>query len=267
MRRSWQVRIGGVILGVLALVAALAPVLTRYDPARPDMAAQMTPPSGAHPFGTDNLGRDLLSRVMFGSRVSLRIGVISVGIATSCGVTLGLLAGYFPRLDNAIMRTMDVLLAFPGLLLAIAIIGALGPSLTNAMIAIGISATPVFVRLTRAQVLAVKVEDYIEAARAIGNPHLRIALRHILPNVTAPLIVQATLAIAAAVIAEASLSFLGLGQQPPAPSWGSMLNTAKNYIDNAPWMSIWPGLSIFLLVLSFNLLGDGLRDALDPHQR
>ena len=152
-------------------------------------------------------------------------------------------------------------------ILAIALAAFLGPSLTNAMIAIGISATPVFIRLTRAQVLSVKVEDYVEAARAIGNSHLRIALRHILPNVVAPLIVQSTLAIAAAVIAEASLSFLGLGQQPPAPSWGSMLNTAKNYIDNAPWMAIWPGLSIFLLVLSFNLLGDGLRDALDPRHK
>ncbi len=156
------------------------------------------------------------------------------------------------------------MLACPLLILAISLAAFLGPSLTNAMIAIGIAATPVFIRLTRAQVLAVKVEDYVEAARAVGNSSLRIALRHIFPNIVAPLIVQATLAIAAAVIAEASLSFLGLGQQPPAPSWGSMLNTAKNYVENAPWMAVWPGLAIFLLVLSFNLLGDGLRDALDP---
>ena len=152
----------------------------------------------------------------------------------------------------------------PALVSVLALAAFLGPSLSNAMVAIGISATPIFIRLTRGQVLAVKVEDYVEAARALGNPHLRIALRHILPNVVAPLIVQATLAIAAAIIAEASLSFLGLGQQPPAPSWGSMLNTAKNYVENAPWMAVWPGASIFLLVLSFNLLGDGLRDALDP---
>jgi peptide/nickel transport system permease protein len=183
-------------------------------------------------------------------------------------VPVGLAAGYLGGwVDALISRITDAMLACPFLILAIALAAFLGPSLTNAMIAIGISATPIFIRLTRAQVLAVKVEDYVEAARAVGNSHLRIALRHILPNIVAPLIVQATLAIAAAVIAEASLSFLGLGQQPPAPSWGSMLNTAKNYIDNAPWMSVWPGLSIFLLVLSFNLLGDGLRDAFDPRHK
>ena len=179
-----------------------------------------------------------------------------------------LAAGYLGRwIDALISRITDAMLACPFLILAIALAAFLGPSLTNAMIAIGISATPIFVRLTRAQVMAVKVEDYIEAARAVGNPRLRIALRHIFPNILAPVIVQATLAIAAAIIAEASLSFLGLGQQPPAPSWGSMLNTAKNYVDNAPWMAVWPGLSIFLLVLSFNLLGDGLRDALDPRHQ
>ena len=180
------------------------------------------------------------------------------------GLAAGFLGGF---VDGLISRITDAFLACPFLILAIALAAFLGPSLTNAMIAIGVSATPIFVRLTRAQVINIKVEDYVEAARAVGNPPLRIALRHIMPNILAPLIVQATLAIAAAVIAEASLSFLGLGQQPPAPSWGSMLNVAKNYVDNAPWMAIWPGLSIFLLVLSFNLLGDGLRDALDPRQR
>ena len=181
---------------------------------------------------------------------------------------IGLAAGFIDgAVDALISRITDSFLACPFLILAIALAAFLGPSLTNAMIAIGVSATPIFVRLTRAQVINVKVEDYIEAARAVGNPPLRVALRHVMPNIAAPLIVQATLAIAAAVIAEASLSFLGLGQQPPAPSWGSMLNTAKNYVDNAPWMAIWPGLSIFGLVLSFNLLGDGLRDALDPRQR
>jgi peptide/nickel transport system permease protein len=208
------------------------------------------------------------SRVIWGARASLLAGLVSVSISLSLGVPIGLLAGYVGGwIDALISRFTDAMLACPFLILAIALAAFLGPSLTNAMIAIGISATPVFIRLTRAQVLSVKVEDYVEAARAIGNSHLRIALRHILPNVVAPLIVQATLAIAAAVIAEASLSFLGLGQQPPAPSWGSMLNTAKNYIDNAPWMAVWPGLSIFLLVLSFNLVGDGLRDALDPRHR
>jgi peptide/nickel transport system permease protein len=191
-----------------------------------------------------------------------------VSISLALGVPIGMAAGYLGRwVDALISRITDAMLACPFLILAIALAAFLGPSLTNAMIAIGISATPIFIRLTRAQVLAAKSEDYVEAARALGNPHLRIALRHIFPNIVAPLIVQATLAIAAAVIAEASLSFLGLGQQPPAPSWGSMLNTARNYVDQAPWMAIWPGLSIFLLVLSFNLLGDGLRDALDPRHK
>jgi peptide/nickel transport system permease protein len=176
-----------------------------------------------------------------------------------------MLAGYVGGwIDMAISRVADAMLACPFLILAIALAAFLGPSLANAMVAIGVAATPVFIRLTRGQVMAVKVEDYVTAARAIGNSDLRIALRHILPNIVAPLVVQATLAIAAAVIAEASLSFLGLGQQPPAPSWGSMLNTAKNYVEGAPWMAVWPGLAIFLLVLSFNLVGDGLRDALDP---
>jgi peptide/nickel transport system permease protein len=224
-------------------------------------------PSAAHWFGTDEIGRDVLSRVIWGARASLLAGLVSVCISLAFGVPIGLIAGYVGRgTDALISRITDAMLACPFLILAIALAAFLGPSLTNAMIAIGISATPIFIRLTRAQVLSVKVEDYVEAARAVGNPHWRIALRHVLPNAVPPLIVQATLAIAAAVIAEASLSFLGLGQQPPAPSWGSMLNTAKNYIDNAPWMAIWPGLSIFLLVLSFNLLGDGLRDALDPRR-
>ena len=210
----------------------------------------------------------MLSRVVWGTRASLLAGVVSVSISLAFGVPIGLAAGFVGGfVDAAISRLTDAFLACPFLILAIALAAFLGPNLTNAMIAIGISATPIFVRLTRAQVINVKVEDFIEAARALGNSPLRIALRHVLPNVLPPLIVQATLAIAAAVIAEASLSFLGLGQQPPAPSWGSMLNTAKNYVDNAPWMAIWPGLAIFVLVLAFNLLGDGLRDALDPRQR
>ena len=184
------------------------------------------------------------------------------------GVPIGLLAGYVGGwVDALISRMTDAMLACPFLILAIALAAFLGPSLTNAMIAIGISATPIFVRLTRAQVLQVKVEDYVEAARAVGNSQLRIALRHVLPNIVPPLIVQATLAIAAAIIAEAALSFLGLGQQPPAPSWGSMLNAAQRFLTNAPWMAVWPGLAIFLVVLSFNLVGDGLRDALDPRER
>jgi len=225
-------------------------------------------PSWAYLFGTDEIGRDVLSRVIWGARASLMAGLVSVSISMALGIPIGLLAAYLGGwTDSIISRFTDSMLAVPFLILAIALSAFLGPSLGNAMIAIGVSAMPVFIRLTRAQVMAVKVEDYIEAARAVGNPHWRIALRHILPNVLPPLIVQASLSIAAAIIAEASLSFLGLGQQPPAPSWGSMLNTAKNYMDNAPWMAVWPGLSIFLLVLSFNLLGDGLRDALDPRQK
>ncbi|MEO8835825.1 MAG: ABC transporter permease, partial [Caldimonas sp.] len=217
---------------------------------------------------TDEIGRDVFARVIWGTRASLLAGVVSVSISLALGVPIGLAAGFVGGfVDALISRITDAFLACPFLILAIALAAFLGPNLTNAMIAIGVSATPIFVRLTRALVINVKVEDFIEAARALGNSPVRIAVRHVLPNILAPVIVQATLAIAAAIIAEASLSFLGLGQQPPAPSWGSMLNTAKNYVDNAPWMAIWPGLAIFLLVLSFNLFGDGLRDVLDPRQR
>jgi peptide/nickel transport system permease protein len=254
-----------VVIAVFVAVALFAPLIAPYDPIATSFSTVRKAPSAAHWFGTDEIGRDVLSRVIFGARASLLAGVVSVLISLSIGVPVGLLAGYAGgTTDMLISRITDALLACPFLILAIALAAFLGPSLVNAMIAIGISATPVFIRLTRGTTLAVKAEDFVLAARAIGNPPWRIALRHVLPNIVPPLLVQATLAIAAAVIAEASLSFLGLGQQPPQPSWGSMLNTAKNYIDNAPWMAIWPGLSIFLLVLSFNLVGDGLRDALDP---
>ena len=270
LRRLARRRGAMAALGVVAffvLLALLAPGIAPQDPLATSWGAVRKAPSAAHWFGTDEIGRDVLSRVIFGTRASLLAGVVSVSISLAFGVPIGLLVGYVGGwIDSLISRMTDAMLACPFLILAIALAAFLGPSLTNAMIAIGISATPVFIRLTRAQVLQVKVEDYIEAARAVGNSRLRIALRHILPNVVPPLIVQATLAIAAAVIAEAALSFLGLGQQPPAPSWGSMLNTAKNYIDNAPWMAVWPGVSIFVLVLSFNLVGDGLRDALDPRE-
>ena len=250
------------------LLALLAPWVSPYDPLATNWGAIRKAPSMEHWFGTDELGRDVLSRVIWGTRASMLAGVVSVFISLVAGVTIGLLAGFVGGVfDGVISRITDAFLACPFLILAIALAAFLGPNLTNAMIAIGVSAAPIFVRLTRAQVLNVKVEDYIEAARAIGCPPSRIVMSHILPNVTAPLIVQTTLAIAAAVIAEASLSFLGLGQQPPDPSWGSMLNTAKNFMEDAPWMAIWPGLAIFFLVLAFNLLGDGLRDALDPRSR
>jgi len=260
--------LGGLVVLLFVAMALLAPWISPYDPIATSWGAIRKAPSAAHWFGTDEIGRDVLSRVIWGTRASLLAGVVSVSISLLIGVPIGLLAGFLGGwVDGLISRITDAFLACPFLILAIAMAAFLGPSLRNAMIAIGISAAPIFVRLTRAQVINLLVEDYIEAARAVGNPPWRIALRHVLPNITAPVMVQATLAIASAVIAEASLSFLGLGQQPPAPSWGSMLNTAKNYVDNAPWMAIWPGVSIFALVLSFNLLGDGLRDALDPRQR
>jgi len=264
LRRSGAA-LGVVVIAIVVTVAILAPVVAPYDPLATSWSAIRKAPSAAHWFGTDEIGRDVLSRVIWGARASLLAGVVAALISLSIGVPIGLLAGYAGgKTDMLISRLTDAVLACPFLILAIALAAFLGPSLTNAMIAIGVSATPVFIRLTRGQTLAIKAEDFVLAARAIGNPPWRIALVHVLPNVVPALIVQATLAIAAAVIAEASLSFLGLGQQPPAPSWGSMLNTAKNYMDNAPWMAIWPGLSIFVLVLSFNLVGDGLRDALDP---
>ncbi len=259
---------GALVVLFFVAVAVLAPLLSPYDPTATNFLAVRKAPSLAHVFGTDEIGRDLLARMIYGARASLLAGVVSVVIALGLGVPIGLVSGYAGRwIDGLIMRITDAMLACPFLILAIALAAFLGPSLTNAMIAIGISAMPIFVRLTRGQTLAVKVEDYVEAAKALGNSHARILLRHILPNILPPLMVQATLAIAQAVIAEASLSFLGLGQQPPAPSWGSMLNTAKNFLEQAPWMALWPGLAIFLVVLAFNLLGDGLRDALDPRRK
>ncbi|HVM79871.1 MAG TPA: ABC transporter permease [Stellaceae bacterium] len=265
-RRGAMVGLSAVLFFVL--IAIFAPYVAPYSPVATDWGAVRKAPSLAHWLGTDEIGRDVLSRVIFGARASLMAGVVSVLISLSLGVPLGLLSGYVGGfLDGLLMRIVDAMLACPFLILAIALAAFLGPNLTNAMIAIGISAMPAFVRLTRAQTLATKVEDYVEAAKAVGNPHHRIVLRHILPNILAPIMVQATLAIAAAIIAEASLSFLGLGQQPPAPSWGSMLNTAKNFLSQAPWMAWWPGAAIFVVVLSFNLLGDGLRDALDPKHK
>jgi peptide/nickel transport system permease protein len=258
---------GLVIITLFLILAIFAPLLTPYDPIAQSWTSVRKPPSAAHWFGTDDVGRDILVRVIFGARASLMAGVISIGIALTIGVPLGLAAGYLGGfLDALISRITDAMLACPFLILAIALAAFLGPSLGNAMIAIGVTTTPIFVRLTRGQVMSVKVEDYVEAARAVGNPRWRIALVHILPNILPALLVQATLSIAAAIIAEAALSFLGLGQQPPAPSWGSMLNSAQRFLVNAPWMAVWPGLAIFLTVLSFNLIGDGLRDALDPRE-
>ena len=259
---------GLVVIFALITIAVFAPYIAPYDPIKTDWGLVRKPASWLHWFGTDESGRDLLARVIFGARASLLAGVVSVAIAVGVGVPVGLYTGVrggWP--DIVISRFTDAMLACPFLILAIALAAFLGPSLTNAMIAIGITTMPVFVRLTRGQVLSVKSEDYVEAALAVGNPWGRIAWRHILPNILPALLVQATLSIAAAIIAEASLSFLGLGQQPPAPSWGSMLNTAQRFLTNAPWMAVWPGLAIFVTVFSFNLFGDGLRDALDPKER
>jgi len=256
----------GVVVFFIVL-AILAPLVSPYDPLATNWATVRKPPSLPHPFGTDEIGRDVLARVIWGTRSSLAAGLVSVSLALAVGVPIGLVSGYMGGfVDGLLMRMIDAMLAVPFLILAIALAAFLGPSLANAMIAIGVSQTPIFARLTRGQVLSVKHEEYIEAARAIGNSHHRIVLRHILPNIIPPLLVQATLAAAAAIIAEAALSFLGLGEQPPDPSWGSMLNTAKNFISQAPWMAVWPGAAIFVLVLSLNLFGDGLRDALDPRR-
>ena len=273
-RLAWQALLkrptavfGGVVLLVIAALALLAPWVAPFDPLATSWSLVRQAPSAAHWFGTDEVGRDLLSRVIWGGRASLAAGVIAVSIAVGVGVPLGMLAGYLGGWFDAIIgRLTDAMLAIPFLILAIALAAFLGPSLGNAMIAIGITATPIFVRLSRGQVMTARAEDWVEAARAVGNPPARILVRHILPNILPPVMVQATLAIASAIIAEASLSFLGLGQQPPAPSWGSMLNTAQRFLTQAPWMAVFPGLAIFLTVLAFNLFGDGLRDALDPRR-
>jgi peptide/nickel transport system permease protein len=260
--------IGLAIISMFIVLAVFAPLIAPYDPLATSWTLVRKAPSSAHWFGTDDLGRDVLSRIIFGTRASLLAGLISISIAVGIGVPIGLLAGYHGGFTDALIsRITDAMLACPGLILAIALAAFLGPSLTNAMIAIGVTATPIFVRLTRGQAINVRVENYIEAAEAIGNSSLRIALRHVLPNVLPALLVQITLSIAAAILAEAALSFLGLGQQPPSPSWGSMLNAAQRFLVSAPWMAFWPGLSIFLVVMSFNLLGDGLRDALDPREQ
>ena len=259
---------GMAVIVVFVVVAACAPLLAPFDPIATSWTAIRKAPSLAHWMGTDENGRDVLSRVIFGARASMLAGVISVVIAAGIGVPAGLLAGFAGGWTDALLsRAVDAVLACPFLILAIALAAFLGPNLTNAMIAIGVSTAPRFMRVARAATLDAASNDYVEAARAVGNPAWRVAVRHILPNIVPPVLVQGTLAIAAAIIAEASLSFLGLGQQPPDPSWGSMLNAAQRFLTQAPWLAVFPGLAIFLCVLSFNLVGDGLRDALDPRQR
>jgi peptide/nickel transport system permease protein len=258
-----------VVIALLIVAAIFAPLLAPYNPERTDFTAALASPSWSHWLGTDNLGRDILSRIIFGARISVQVGIIAVGISVAIGVPIGLLVGYTRNglLDTAVMRCIDALLAFPTLVLALAISAVLGPSLRNVMIAVGVVGVPSYARLIRGQVLAIKQNEYIEAARAIGLTDVRILARYVLPNVTAPLIVQASIGVAFAIMSEASLSFLGLGVQPPTPSWGGMLSIGKDYLQLAWWMSLAPGFAIFITVLAVNFLGDGIRDALDPSLR
>ena len=261
--------VGGlVVVAVLVGVALAAPWVAPFDPTATSWTAIRRAPSAVHWMGTDENGRDVLSRVIYGARASLLAGLVSVGIAGGIGVPVGLLAGFMGGwVDVVVGRIADAMLACPFLILAIALAAFLGPNLTNAMIAIGVTAAPVFVRVARGATMDAATNEYVEAARALGNPPWRVAVRHVAPNIIPPVLVQATLAIATAIIAEASLSFLGLGQQPPEPSWGSMLNSAQRFLSQAPWLAVFPGAAIFLAVLAFNLVGDGLRDALDPRRR
>jgi len=272
LRRAWRragrrpPAVAGAAVVLLFLVVALgAPWIALSDPLQTDWKQVRKPPSWAHPFGTDDLGRDAFSRVVWGTRISMQAGVLSVLLAIGIGVPTGLVAGYYRgALDQVIMRLTDAWLSFPFLILAIGLVTILGPSLTNATVAIGLGATPTYIRLTRGLVLSTQAEDYVHGARALGAGDARLMARHILPNIWSALIVQATVSIPGAIIAEAILSFLGLGVQPPRPSWGTMLSAAQQFLETAPWMAWWPGLAIFSLALSFNLAGDGVRDLLDP---
>jgi len=272
LRKLWRNRsaqLGAVLCGVFLLMALLAPWLTTFPYDKLDLAHRLAPPGDfGHPLGSDNLGRDTWSRLVYGSRVSLAVGLFSVAISLGLGTPLGALAGYKGgRVDALIMRSMDLLLAFPSILLAIAIVTVLGNNLTNAMIAVGVVGIPIFARITRASVLSVKELEFVQAARTIGCSNARILWVHILPNCVNPLVVQATLSLGTSVLDAAGLSFLGLGAKPPTPEWGTMLADTYRYYEQAPWLVLAPGLAILGMVLGFNLLGDGLRDALDPKTR
>ena len=256
---------GGAVVLVFLLLAFFPQLFTHYNPIEKDLASRLLPPSASHWFGTDDLGRDICARVIYGARVSLQVGLLSVGIALIIGSLIGVVAGYFGGLSGEIlMRAIDIILAFPSILLAILIVAILGPGLTNAMIAIGIVNVPLYARLLRSTTLQVRNQEFIEASHAMGASHTRIIVFHILPNCLSPLIVQATLGIGAAILETAGLSFLGLGAQPPTPEWGTMLRNARDFIRMAPWTLTFPGLAITAVVVAFNLMGDGLRDLLDP---
>jgi len=257
--------LGLIIIVAFIILAVSAPMLAHYDPVKTNWLAVREAPSAQYWLGTDEIGRDIYSRLLYGARASLMAGFFAVVIAFIIGVPLGMVAGYFGgRIDSIISRFSEAVMAIPSLILAISLAAALGASLFNAMLAIGIANVPLFIRLTRGQVLSVKYMEYVEAATSIGVSHLGILVKYIFPNILAPLFIQVTLSLAGAIIAESSLSFLGLGQQAPDPSWGSMLNSAKGFLTQAPWMAVWPGLAIFTIVLAFNLFGDALRDAFDP---
>jgi len=267
--RLWQNKLGtagGVFLLLLIIVAIFAPYIAPFDPSKQDYSAVLQGPSAQHWLGTDDLGRDSLSRIIYGARVSLKAGIISVGIALIIGVPIGLLSGYLKGLwdELIIMRITDAMLSFPPLVLALTLAAVLGAGLSNAMLAIGLVFTPNFIRLVRGQVLSQREREYVEATRSSGISHFRIIVHHILPNSLAPIIVQATLSVASAILSEASLSYLGLGTQPPTPSWGAMLSEAQGYIEQDPLLAVWPGLFIFLIVVSINFFGDAIRDMLDP---
>ncbi len=268
LRRSGNVVVGATILLVIAALALLAPVITAYNPEVMAPLDRLQPPSAAHFFGTDDFGRDVLTRVLFGAQISLVVGLVSVAVASIAGSLLGVVAGYTGgTTDSVIMRLIDVMLAFPSILLALVIVAILGRSLPNVMLAVGISTIPVYTRIVRGSTLSIKEADFILSARAIGAPSWRIMLRHILPNVIAPIIVVTTNGIAGAIISGAALSFLGLGAQPPTPEWGLMLSEGRNYLRQASWVTTFPGLAIMITVMAINLLGDGLRDVLDPRLR
>lgn len=257
--------IGGALALLILFTALLAPYLAPYTPTEMNLQYRQQGPILQHPFGTDRFGRDILSRIIYGSRVSLMVGMISVGIGVFGGILLGLYAGYYSGLlDSVVMWTMDMLMSFPSILLALVVISVLGPNLTNTMIAIGITYVPIFTRIVRSSALKIKGEEFVEAAFALGSSDGKILFKHVLPNSLAPVIVQATLALSGAILTEAALSFLGLGVQPPMPSWGSMLSDSRRYMELAPWTVIFPAIAIMISVLSFNILGDGLRDVLDP---
>src|SRR5688572_1732463 len=258
-------KVGGAIVVTAVLAAVLGPLLVPYDPSIQEMALRLEGPTGLHWFGLDELGRDIFTRVLYGARISLLVGIVVVGVSATVGIALGAIAGYFGgRVDEVISRIIDVLLAFPGLLLAIALVAVLGPSLTNVVMALTLIGWVGYARLVRGQVLRAREFEFVQAARALGATTPRILLRHIIPTTLPAVTVQATLGMGGAILAEAALSFLGLGVQPPTPSWGTMLNYGRGHLLDAPHLTVFPGMAIAILVLGFNFLGDGLRDALDP---